>query len=95
MSEGTTAILTMRDVKPTATEIVDDAMPTIGPTGHKARAATANVTVVLSLLDQTQILPLSFLPGLTKRDAGGMTTLRRSGWRRCCRVCSGSALRYS
>lgn len=91
-SEGTTAILAMRDMVPTATGTVDDAMPMNGPTGPKAQAVTANVTAVLSLLGQTQILLLNFHHDLTKRDAGGTTILRQSDWRRCCRVCSGSAL---
>lgn len=94
-SEGMTAILTTRGAITTATEIVDDTMPMNGPTGHKVRAVTANVTVVLSLLAQTQILLLSFHHDLMKGGAGGTTTLRQSGWKRCCRACSGSALLYS
>lgn len=88
-------IPTTRAVTTTATGTADDATPMSGQTGRKVRAVTANATVVLSLLAQTQILLLNFHHVLMKGGAGGTTTLRQSGWRRCCRACSGSTLRYS
>lgn len=91
-SEGMTAILTRRGVVLTEKGIVGDARPMNAPTGHKARAVIANVTDALNLPGQT-LTPLSnFHHGLTKGGTGGTMTLRQSGWRRCCRVCSGSTL---
>lgn len=87
-SEGATATLMTRDVKGITT---DDVTPMNAPTALKAQVVTANDTDVLSLLGQTQTLPLNFRHGLTRRDAEGTMIQQQSGWRRFCSLCSGSA----
>lgn len=100
MSERATMILITRDAVRTETETVtgtttDDGMQMNDPTVLKARAAIANAIDAPSHLDRRRILRLSFLHALTIRGAGWRTTQQQTSWKRCCSLCSGSALKFT